>query len=134
MKRGGPLKRSALPPAKAWNLTNGVTVRRGTALKRRRPPASAIRASARGQSCTLGFPCCNGDIATTVWCHSNRLADGKGMGLKAPDQEGCYGCAACHAFLDGGYANAGWERAVVELYFDRARSVSQARLRQQGLL
>ena len=60
------------------------------------------------------------DVAITVWCHSNRL-DGKGMGTKARDDERCYGCAGCHVLLDGGYANSGWERNVVELYFDRAR-------------
>lgn len=103
-------------------------------LSRRGPATTLIRQSARGEACTLSFPCCSGDRATVVWCHSNRLEDGKGMGIKARDHEGCYGCAACHAFLDGGYAGAGWERSVVELYFDRARTISQQLLRQKGLL
>jgi hypothetical protein len=123
MNRGAPMKRSGFATVKPIKRFN-----------RRRPATSAIRQSARGESCTLGFPCCNGDIATVVWCHSNRLEDGKGMGLKARDEEGCYGCSSCHAFLDGGYVSADWERAVVEMYFDHARSVSQQRLYAKGLL
>jgi hypothetical protein len=124
-----PIKRSA------WPLTNGAKPKaRSKRLASRRTATSAVRQSARGEACTLGFPCCNGDRATTVWCHSNRLEDGKGMGLKARDEEGCYGCSTCHAFLDGGYAAAGWERSVVDLYFDRARTISQQLLRQKGLL
>ncbi|MBY0243441.1 MAG: DUF1364 domain-containing protein, partial [Burkholderiaceae bacterium] len=44
---------------------------------------------------------CNYNPETTVLCHSNFLADGKGMGLKAPDDRAAFGCAACHDVLDG---------------------------------
>ena len=48
------------------------------------PQEAAIRASARGEDCTLRIPMvCNRDRTTTVYCHSNRLEHGKGMGLKA---------------------------------------------------
>jgi hypothetical protein len=72
-------------------------------IKRKRPrvdPLEAkIRASAEGEECTLRFDMvCNGRTDTTVYCHSNLLADGKGMGLKA--RTGCYGCSKCHAVLD----------------------------------
>jgi len=73
-------------------------------MKSRGPKMTPIRASAKDEQCTLRFPCCNFDPATTVWAHSNRAEDGKGMGIKARDQEGCYACSACHSWLDGGYA------------------------------
>lgn len=68
----------------------------------RRQRQTKIRASARDQECTLRFPgICNGRTDTTVLCHSNLLADGKGMGLKAPDTRAAYGCCDCHDLLDG---------------------------------
>jgi len=100
-----------------------------------RPKMTPIRASARDQDCTLRFPgICNRNPETTVWCHSNRLADGKGMSLKAPDEQGCYGCSDCHAWLDGGYAAGGGSRAAVDARFDAARVESQQILRAMGLL
>jgi hypothetical protein len=36
---------------------------------------------------------------TTVFCHTNRQADGKGMGLKS--KKGFYGCSDCHDVYDG---------------------------------
>lgn len=102
-------------------------------LKRNRPKMTPIRKSAKGEACTLRFPCCNGDPATTVWCHSNRAEDGKGMGIKARDEEGCYGCATCHSWLDGGYAGK-MPRSLVDKYFDLARHESQTALRHKGLL
>ena len=104
-------------------------------MKSTRPKMTPIRKSARGQACTLRFPgICNRNPETTAWCHSNRLADGKGMGIKARDEEGCYGCSDCHAWLDGGYASAGAHRASVDARFDAARAESQSILRTKGLL
>lgn len=103
-------------------------------LKSTRPKMTPIRKSARGQECTLRFPgICNRNQETTAWCHSNRLADGKGLGIKARDEEGCYGCSDCHAWLDGGYAGR-MPRAAVDAKFDAARAESQGKLRAQGLL
>lgn len=71
-------------------------------LTQSRPKMTPIRKAARNQECTLQFPgICNRDPATTVLCHSNSLADGKGIGLKAPDEKACFGCSACHDVLDG---------------------------------
>lgn len=71
-------------------------------LKSKGPKMTPIRKAARGEECTLMIPgVCNGDPETTVLCHSNALADGKGMGLKAPDTAACFGCSACHDILDG---------------------------------
>jgi len=103
-------------------------------MKSSRPKMTPIRASARGQDCTLRFPgICNRNPETTAWCHSNRLEDGKGMGLKAPDHHGCYGCSECHAWLDGGYAGR-VPREAVDARFDAARAESQEILKTKGLL
>jgi hypothetical protein len=103
-------------------------------LKSSRPKMTPIRASAHMQECTLRFPgICNRDPETTVWCHSNRLEDGKGMSLKAPDEEGCYGCSDCHAWLDGGYAGH-VPREAIDAQFDAARAASREILRAKGLL
>ena len=52
-------------------------------MRKSRPKMTKIRKAARDQECTLRFPCCNYNTETTVLCHPNQLADGKGMGLKA---------------------------------------------------
>jgi hypothetical protein len=70
-------------------------------MKVSRPKMTPIRKAARGQECTLRFDCCNGRTDTTVLCHSNQLADGKGMGIKAPDLIAVFGCHSCHDVLDG---------------------------------
>lgn len=60
--------------------------------------------SARGQTCTMRLPgICNGNPETTVWCHLNGGAFGKGMGQKAHDILGFHGCFACHSYLDTGH-------------------------------
>jgi hypothetical protein len=56
------------------------------------------------------------------------------MSLKAPDEQGCYGCSDCHAWLDGGYASAGADRAPVDARFDAARAESREILKAKGLL
>lgn len=63
-----------------------------------------VLASAKGAQCTARFPgICNGDPATTVWCHLNGHAFGKGAGIKAHDVCGFAGCSSCHAYLDTGH-------------------------------
>lgn len=61
---------------------------------------------ARGRPCLLRVPgvCCRND-ETTVACHSNQLAHGKGRGLKAHDFMTVWGCVTCHAWLDQGSAS-----------------------------
>lgn len=60
---------------------------------------------AQGQPCLLRIPfVCIHDQATTVACHSNQLAHGKGRGLKAHDYMSVWGCHACHSWLDQGPA------------------------------
>ncbi len=129
--RAAPMKGNAFARAESKEKAASGKVARG--MKPKRPKMTPIRASARGEQCTLRFPCCNFNPETTVWCHSNSHKDGKGAGLKARDEEGCYGCFACHAFLDGGYAGT-IPRTLVDVYFDLARTESQAILRRKGLL
>lgn len=126
--------RLAVAEPKPSKLPRKAAPARKAALKAKKPKMTPIRKSARGEECTLRFPgICNGDTQTTVWCHSNRAEDGKGMGLKARDEEGCYGCSACHAWLDGGYAGH-MPRSTVDVFFDLARGFSQQILRQKGLM
>jgi hypothetical protein len=120
--RGAPMKQSSFKPSAERKP-----------MKSRGPKMTPTRKSAKGEACTLRFPCCNFDPATMVWCHSNRAEDGKGAGMKARDEEGCYGCHACHAWLDGGYANK-MPRTLVDTYFDLARAESQKILKKKGLI
>lgn len=94
---------------------------------------SKVRESAGGETCTLRFPgVCNFNEETTVFCHSNRLEDGKGMGLKA--KVGAYGCSACHDVLDGRAPRPdGMSYEAMQERFDDAVSATQARLTAKGL-
>lgn len=128
LTRKTPLKRTAIPRA---STTKGTRTPR---LKSARPKMTAIRRSARGEACTLLLPGCPNDTETVVLCHSNRLADGKGMGLKAPDTKACYGCAYCHDVLDGRRPRPpGLTLEAVEGLFDRAVKLTHARLRAKGI-
>lgn len=95
---------------------------------RQRMPAlevAGLTATARDQQCTLLVPevCLflrEGRTDTTVWCHSNWQEHGKGVGLKAHDPYGCFGCAACHDWLDRGRDPARREtfmEAVLRTYY-----------------
>lgn len=65
------------------------------------PPmiSKAVRASARGERCTLRIPgVCNDYPETTVFAHY-RLFGWMGLGEKV-DPLGCYACSACHRLID----------------------------------
>lgn len=98
MKRASPTSPTGLLRVQAHARTAPAKKSR---LKAKGPRMTPIRRAARGQDCTILLDCCNYDPATTVLCHSNYLADGKGMGLKAPDTAAAFGCSACHDVLDG---------------------------------
>ncbi|WP_229508975.1 nuclease domain-containing protein [Massilia sp. CCM 8734] len=141
LKQGAGLKHTAfkqkVPSTSTGILRVAAAERkapaRKAAMKKSRPKMMPIRKSAEGEACTLRFPCCCGDPATTVWAHSNSHKDGKGMGIKARDEEGCYACVTCHSWLDGGYAGS-MPRSLVDRYFDLARHESQGVLRSKGLM
>lgn len=126
-----PMKRSAIRVKVADTIS--VNVRRP--LKTTRPKMTPIRLSAKGKDCTFRIPgICNWNPETTVWCHSNESVDGKGAGLKARDVEGAYGCSACHAYYDGGYANLGIDRDTARAQFNIARDRSRPILKMEGLI
>ncbi len=93
------------------------------------------RDAANGQACTLRLPfVCNGNPQTTVLCHSNRGADGKGRGIKAGDDHACFGCSSCHDVLDGrAPRKGGLTKEMVEVEFDRAVEETQAILARMGI-
>jgi len=128
MKPGQPMKRSGFKRKAAKPGRSNI--------KATRPKTSPIRASARGEECTLKIPgVCNYNPETTVWAHSNQAKHGKGMGLKAADEYGCYACSSCHTFLDHGWANHPMiESYHVEFMFEIAMQKSRDKLRQKGLL
>ena len=104
-------------------------------LKSKGPRLTPIRRAARGQDCTLRLAVCNFDPDTTVLCHSNFLADGKGMGLKALDTAAAFGCSACHDVLDGRRLRpADLSLADLEAAFRAAISTTHEILRSMGLL
>ncbi|WP_211440968.1 nuclease domain-containing protein [Collimonas humicola] len=125
MKRS-PLKRTPFvrsKPAKRMRST--------------KKPLTKIQASARDEECTLRFPfgICNYRTDTTVLCHSNLLADGKGAGLKAPDTEAAYGCVDCHDVLDGRAPRpAGFSYELMLALFNDGRDQTRRILRRKNLL
>lgn len=104
-------------------------------MKKSRAKSTPARRAARGRDCTLMLlGVCNRDPATTVLCHSNRLADGKGMGLKAPNSAACFGCSDCHDVLDGRRPLPGWmTRQQLEDAFDHAMVITQKQLKLEGI-
>jgi hypothetical protein len=60
-----------------------------------------ITQSARARNCTINLPGCNYNPETVVYCHLNGAEFGKGMGIKADDGMGFYGCSHCHDLYDG---------------------------------
>ena len=61
-----------------------------------------LRKEAKGRECTIRIPnVCNGINETVVLCHLNRKSlFGAGVGLKAPDIFGAWGCSNCHDAVD----------------------------------
>lgn len=60
-----------------------------------------LRKAARGRECQIRIPNhCLRDTETVVLCHV-RFPGITGMGMKAPDIFGSYGCFACHQICDG---------------------------------
>ncbi len=70
--------------------------------RQKEPPlvSQALRASARGEPCTLRLACCNHDPATTVLAHL-RFFGWAGVAQKPHDFLGVIVCSACHDALDG---------------------------------
>ncbi|HSH24979.1 MAG TPA: nuclease domain-containing protein [Massilibacterium sp.] len=84
-----------------------------------------IRASAKGENCTIRYPGCNNQTETTVFAHLN--SRWKGMGNKSPDLFGVYACDFCHRKLDV-------EKRVPVVEELKALQETQMRLYQKGLI
>jgi hypothetical protein len=137
MKRSGfaprtkPMPRAGLKPA----ATAKAPATRPK-MKSRGPKMTPIRKAAQGQDCTLRIPgVCNYNPETTVLCHSPYLSSGRGMGLKAPDTEACFGCSSCHDHLDKRVPWRSWMTDfLMEGAFIRARNATHEILKKKGLL
>ncbi len=132
-KRTSPMPSTGMLSLQSHQRT--APKRKAAGLKSKGPRSTPIRRAARGQDCTLRLAVCNCDPDTTVLCHSNFLADGKGMGLKAPDTAAAFGCSACHDVLDGRRPRpADLSLAALEAAFRAAVSTTHEILRSMGLL
>ena len=67
--------------------------------KRRQFVSPALRASAKGQPCSLRLSCCNHDPETTVLAHL-RYFGWAGIAQKPHDWLAVFACSACHAEID----------------------------------
>lgn len=133
MPRGtSTLQRTEFKKQAATTKAPAVRIR----MKTKGPRMTPIRRAAKDQDCTLRIPgVCNYNPATTVLCHSNFLEHGKGLGLKAPDTEACFGCSACHDVLDGRAPRPSWLMLFkLEAAFIRARNLTHEILKQKGLI
>jgi hypothetical protein len=115
-------------------MLNRKPMKRGTSrMKSRRNPLTKIQASAKNQECTLRFPfgICNYDTSTTVLCHEN----GAGAGMKSKDEEGVFGCYACHMTLDGHRPRPeGFTRELMLALFVEANAQTRRILERKGLI
>ena len=94
-----------------------------------------IREAARDEECSIRIAgVCNFRTDTTVWCHLPGIAGGRGMGFKAIDLCGAFGCVACHDVVDGRAPfPPGANRATVMLDFFYGHMRSLVILKQKGL-
>jgi hypothetical protein len=64
-----------------------------------------LRALAKDAPCHLLIPAIHRyEPGNVVWCHSNLLEHGHGLGIKSHDCFGCFGCYWCHHAIDHGLA------------------------------
>jgi len=95
-----------------------------------------ITNAARGEQCTLQIVgVCNGNPETVVFCHFPDR-DTHGMGHKADDVSGGFGCSACHDYLDGRvppHDAARW-RNERDGYLRRSQQRTMRRLFELGIL
>jgi Protein of unknown function (DUF1364) len=87
-------------------------------LQKRKPFRSkAITQAANDEACTI----CGRNDGTTVFCHLNESWAGKGMGQKADDCAGFFGCRTCHAIYDGAEIDTTGDPDVLRAYYRTIR-------------
>ncbi len=96
-------------------------------LQKRKPFRSkAITEAAKDEACTI----CGRNDGTTVFCHLNESWAGKGMGQKADDCAGFFGCSSCHDDYDKRLGTVYLEeREILKAYYRTIR-----RLLDRGIL
>lgn len=72
----------------------------------------------------------NGDLLCLA--HSNRIQDGKGMGIKSMDEKGAIVCDTCHSLIDGRINTYG--RTERQEMLERANAKTVAWWIQTGIL
>jgi hypothetical protein len=93
--------------------------------------SKAIREAANGEPCTV----CDRNDGTTVFCHLNESWAGKGMGQKASDIAGFFGCTFCHDCYDRRITiNSGYAMAHSDAYIMRAMYRTWVRLVEIGII
>jgi hypothetical protein len=91
-----------------------------------------ITSAARGEDCTLNIAGrCNYNPETVVYCHFPD--ETHGMGIKACDLSGGFGCSACHDVVDGRVKDMMFDQDR-EWYFRRSQNRTQRRLIELGVL
>ncbi len=77
-----------------------------------------LRKLAKGQECMIRVPYyCSHNPETVVLCHSN-LTGLSGMGMKAPDLCGAWGCSVCHDVVDFRIKAPEFSRLEIKLMHD----------------
>ena len=100
---------------------------------------NAIKASARGEACTVRLEgICTFDPATTIWSHARWGAQlgaaGRGMADKALDVCGAYACTACDAAYDQLTGAKHLTREQIDLDWCKGHFRSLGILSQKGLI
>ena len=74
-----------------------------------------LRKYAKNKPCLIRLPGCSFDSEQTVLCHLRTVSTG--MGKKAPDLLGAWGCANCHDIVDGRRDIEGWTHTQIYAAF-----------------
>lgn len=91
-----------------------------------------ITGAARGEECTINVAGhCNYNPETVVYCHFPD--ETHGMGMKACDLSGGFGCSACHDVVDGRVKDLMFDQDR-EWYFRRSQNRTQRRLIELGVM
>ncbi len=105
-------------------------------LGQKTPPlvSSALRQSARGETCTLRLVCCNSDPSTTVLAHLRFFA-WAGMGQKPDDLLAVFACSACHDAIDRRTSEQwGWDDVLRALGETLMRQKAKVHIEVRGAL
>lgn len=96
---------------------------------------SAIRQSARGETCQVRYPgVCTHDSATVILSHYRGSAGGKGLSLKSIDEASAYCCTACDACYDGQAPRPGFTKEQADLWWLQGHMRTLVILKEKGLL